>query len=133
MKSTKTVLIYGFMIWVIPFLVAMFTFSFRESNRGLFESIMSVALVSCIVGFAVKYLKTVEAEFLREGIFIGIIWLAASLALDFPMFSWGPMNMSASGYLSDIGLTYLIIPIITIGFGYILEEKNKTAYKLNKS
>jgi len=132
MKSIKTVLIYGFMIWVIPFLVAMFIFSFRESNRALFESIMPVVLVSTVVGFAVKYFRSIEAEFLREGIFIGAIWLFVSLALDFPMFSAGPMKMDASGYLSDIGLTYLIIPIIVIGLGYLLEEKNKTAYKINR-
>lgn len=133
MKSIKTVLIYGFMIWVIPFLAAMFAFSFRESNRALFESIMAVVLAACVVGAGIKYFRAVQAEFFREGIFVGIIWLAVSLVLDFPMFSWGPMKMSAVGYISDIGLSYLIIPMIIIGVGYILEEKNKTAYKINRN
>ncbi len=133
MKSIKTVLIYGFMIWVIPFLVAMFTFSIHESSRPLFESIMAVVLAACAVVFAVKHFRAVETDFLREGIIVGLLWSAISLILDFPMFSWGPMKMSAWGYISDIGLTYLIISIIVIGFGYILEEKNKTAYKMNKN
>jgi len=132
MKSVKTVLIYGFMIWVIPFLVAMFTYSFRESNRPLFESIMTVVLISCVVGAGIKYFRDVKAEFLQEGIFMGIIWLAVSLVLDFPMFSFGPMKMNTFDYISDIGLMYLIIPIIVIGLGYLLEEKNKTAYKINR-
>lgn len=120
------------MIWVIPFLVAMFTFSFRESNRALFESIMPVTLAACIVGFAVKHFRAIEKDFLREGIIVGALWLVISLLLDFPMFSWGPMKMSAFDYIADIGITYLIIPVIVIGFGYILEEKNKTAYKINR-
>jgi hypothetical protein len=34
-----------------------------------------------------------------------------------------PMQMSMGDYMMDIGLTYLIIPIITIGFGLILEKR----------
>ncbi len=125
MKSFKNALTYGFLIWVIPFLLAMFIFSVRESNRPLFESVMAVVLASSVIGFAVKYFRETEGNFLREGIYLGLIWLAASLVLDFPMFSAGPMKMSVYSYLTDIGLTYLMIPIITVGFGYVLEKKNK--------
>ena len=42
-----------------------------------------------------------------------------------PLFSYGPMAMNWSKYLQDIGLTYFIIPVITIGFGWLLETKLK--------
>lgn len=132
MKSVKTALTYGFLVWVIPFLLAMFIFSIHESNRPLFESIMSVILASSVIFFAVKYFQKVEEKFFREGIFLGSVWLIVSLALDFPMFSVGPMKMAASGYISDIGLTYLMIPIIVIGLGYALEERNKAVDKVVK-
>jgi hypothetical protein len=41
----------------------------------------------------------------------------------------GPMKMSFADYMKDIGLTYLIIPIVSIGFGYLLEFKNKRERK----
>jgi hypothetical protein len=130
MKSLKTALSYGFLIWVIPFLAAMFIFTLRETNRPLFESIMPVILAVSAVFFAVKYFQKIEENFLREGIIIGAFWMLASFALDFPMFSAGPMKMSAYEYISDIGLTYLMIPIITIGFGYVLEKKSKAAGRI---
>jgi len=38
------------------------------------------------------------------------------------MFMWGPMKMSFINYMMDIGFTYLIYPIVTIGFGSVLEK-----------
>jgi hypothetical protein len=34
----------------------------------------------------------------------------------------GPMKMPFIDYMADIGLTYSLIPIITVGFGYLLEK-----------
>jgi hypothetical protein len=39
------------------------------------------------------------------------------------MFMWGPMKMSFSNYLQDIGLTYLIILSIPIFTGFLLHKK----------
>ena len=44
-----------------------------------------------------------------------------SIALDLPLFTEGPMKMSFEKYMKDIWLTYLIIPTVTLGFGYLLE------------
>jgi hypothetical protein len=33
-----------------------------------------------------------------------------------------PMQMSFTNYMMDIGLTYLIIPIVTIGMGYMADK-----------
>ena len=61
--------------------------------------------------------------FLREGIIIGILWYVIPAVIDLVMFGFGPeqMRMSFVDYMKDIGITYLMIPVITIGFGYILQ------------
>jgi hypothetical protein len=35
----------------------------------------------------------------------------------------GPMQTTFAGYMSDIGITYLIMPVFTSGIGLILEKK----------
>lgn len=123
MKSIKLALIYGLLVWVIPFVVAFLVFPLRTSERPLFESIMPVAVTLAAVLFAVLYFKKVEAAFLKEGVLLGIVFFLVSVAIDLVMFSKGPMAMPFSDYVKDIGITYLLIPIITIGFGYILGKK----------
>ncbi len=34
------------------------------------------------------------------------------------------MQMSLGDYMMDIGITYLIIPVVTIGMGFLLERKS---------
>lgn len=123
MKSVKLALLYGFLVWAVPFAMAFLAFPLRESNRPLFESIMPVVVVISVTYFTVCYLKKVSENYLSEGVKLGIIWIAISIIIDLLMFSKGPMKMSFSYYLADIGLTYLIIPTITIGAGYLLEKK----------
>lgn len=120
MKSLKKTLLYGFLIWLIPFIVAFLIFPIRESNRPLFESIMPIAVTACAVVFSILYFKKLETEFLKEGILIGAVWFLISLIIDLMMFlPESPMHMDFIPYMMDIGLTYMIIPIITIGFGYL--------------
>lgn len=123
MKSFKLALLYGFLVWLIPFVVAVLLFPIRTSDRPFFESIMPVVITICVVIFSSLYFKKVEQNFIREGIQTGIIYLGVSLVIDLLMFSWGPMAMPLVDYVKDIGFTYLLVPAITIGFGYILEKK----------
>ena len=108
---------YGILIWVAVFIVAMAVFSFRESNRPLFESIMSVAVTAATVFFAQLYFTRVEKDFLKEGVMLGSVWLAINLLIDLPMMFGGPLEMTLAEYFADIGLTYLIIPVITLSTG----------------
>lgn len=121
MKSFGRALLFGFLVWLIPFIVAFAIFPIRQSARPLFESIMPVALTLVVVAFGITYLKPVGREFVREGIVLGFLWMAVSLLIDAPlMLLGGPMKMSVDEYAADIGLTYLIMPIITIGLGLAL-------------
>jgi hypothetical protein len=54
---------------------------------------------------------------LKTGIALGGAWLLMCLVLDLLLFSWGPMQMSITDYLTSIGPAYLTIPIIAAGFG----------------
>jgi hypothetical protein len=122
MKSYKLALLYGVLIWLIPFVVAFLIYPIRTSNRALFESIMPVVVTMCTVFFSIFYFIKVKIDFLKEGILLGVVWIIISLVIDLAMFMpESPMKMSFVDYMMDIGLTYLIIPVICIGFGYLLQ------------
>ncbi|MEE9555368.1 MAG: hypothetical protein V3W18_13860 [candidate division Zixibacteria bacterium] len=123
MKSIKWTIIFGFLLWLIPFIVAFAIYPIRETNYPFFETIMPVTLTLCVVIFAVLYMKDLESGYIAEGVKIGIVWFLMSVVIDLFMFTWGPMKMSFGNYMMDIGLTYLIFPVVTIGFGLSLQKK----------
>ena len=125
MNKYLKIFLFGFLIWLIPFVVSIIIFPIHQSNRPLFESIMPVTVTLCVVVFAILYFKTVNAGFVREGVVIGVAWLIINLAIDLPLFLLeSPMKMSLPDYIADIGLTYLIMPTITVGMGWVLKHRN---------
>lgn len=125
-RNWKTIMLFGFLIWLIPFVVSFFIFPLRSSSRPLFESIMPVVLTSAVVFFTVRYLSKINREFVKEGIFIGIVWLVISLVIDLILFMpESPMQMTLSDYIMDIGITYLIILIIPLGSAYLMKKNSE--------
>jgi hypothetical protein len=122
-RSLRVALVYGFLLWLIPFAAAMTLFSIRNSDRIFFETIMPVVITITVVVLSYLYFKNTSGAYLKEGIVIGILWLAMSIIFDLAMFTWGPMAMSLIDYLKDIGITYLVYPTVTIGIGYLMETK----------
>ncbi len=115
---------FGFLIWLIPFLVSFVIFPLRNANRPLFESVMPVVLVFAVMIISVLYFKKIEKESLKEGVIAGVLWFVLSLVIDLMLFlPASPMQMSFSDYMMDIGLTYLIILIIPIGIGALISKK----------
>jgi fumarate reductase subunit C len=125
MRSPKIAILSGFLLWLAPFIVSLVISPVRSSDRAFFETIMPVVITLAIIAFSYLYFKDVKVGYLKEGMAIGAIWLLISLAFDLLMFSWGPMAMGFTDYMKDIGLTYLIYPIVTTGIGYLLEKKCK--------
>lgn len=123
MRSLKLALALGFLLWLVPFAVSIGLSSVRASDRTLFETLMPIVITLAVVVSTYAYFRGVRAEFLKEGAAIGAAWLAMSLLLDAPMFAWGPMAMGVADYIKDIGLTYLVYPIVTVGTGYLLEKR----------
>jgi len=126
MKSLKYLISYGVLVWLLPFVFSVLIFFLHASQRVLFESLMTIALVFTIVLFTNLYFKNKERN-LRVGIMLGIVWVLMSLSFDFLFYIVGPAKMSVTDYIKDIGITYLTIPIITIGFTYLpkIEPKDK--------
>jgi hypothetical protein len=128
MTSLRRALILGVLVWFVPFLVAFLIFPLRESSRPLFESIMPVALAAIVAVLAGWYFGRDTQASLREGLLLGVLWLGISVVIDAPlMLLGGPMQMTIGEYLGDIGVTYLMIPVITSGMAAALARASKVA------
>lgn len=109
---------YGVLVWLVPFVVAFLVFFLHESQRPLFESIMAVTVAASAVIFGLAYVKRLDRRCVREGFTVGVLWFLICIAIDAPlMLLGGPMKMTIAEYMGDIGLTYLVIPIVTLGLG----------------
>ncbi|MBI5679899.1 MAG: hypothetical protein HZC47_03260 [Methanobacterium sp.] len=125
MNRYLKIVIFGFLVWLIPFLVSFVVFPLKATMRPLFESIMPLVLTIVVVTLSYYYLKGMETSFVKEGMIIGLVWFVINIAIDLFMFMpASPMHMSFADYMMDIGLKYVMIPVITIGFGYIAQSKS---------
>jgi hypothetical protein len=123
MKRYLKIGLFGLISWAVPFIVSLLIYPLRESQRPLFEAIMPVVVVICAVLLSIFYFSNLESGFLRDGVLLGVAWLIINLALDRLLFSQGPMKIALADYMKDIGITYLIIPTVTSGFGYIVHRR----------
>lgn len=120
-RSLKLALCLGFLLWLIPFIISAIVFPLKSYDVQLFDSAMTLVTVLFVILLALFYfLKTGSG--LAEGIMIGVIWLAISIIIDLFMFSRGPMAMPLDKYLMDIGLAYLVYPMVTTGMGYLADK-----------
>jgi hypothetical protein len=124
MNKYLKIVIFGFLVWLVPFIVSFFIYPLKTAGNPLFESIMPLVLTLMAVLMAYFYLKNIKTGFIKEGVIIGVVWFVINIAIDLVMFiPPSPMQMTLVNYMMDIGITYLIIPIITIGMGYMAEYK----------
>jgi hypothetical protein len=107
MKSLKQAFLYGFISWVIPFVVAMFIFSFRAYERPLFESVMAVTVAFAVMLPAYVYFHDCSHDLIREGVALGLMWFAINIVIDLALFMQGPMKMEFIDYLKDIGVSII--------------------------
>ncbi|MBI2589880.1 hypothetical protein HYW32_02560 [Candidatus Berkelbacteria bacterium] len=120
----KRAILWGAGIWAFVFVVAIAIFSLRENERPLFESIMPVALALATAFAAKMYFRGVKEHYKQVGLQLGLTWLVVNLVIDLFLFMpSSPMQMTLVDYLKDIGVTYLIIPIVTASMGKALAEK----------
>jgi len=122
-KSLKRILLFGFLAWLIPFIVGVAAYPIKEWKAAFFETIMAVVLVLTGVVLAHQYFKKTERLSLKDGIVTGIIWLGMAIIIDLFFFSWGPMRMTVLDYLFDIGLEYLIYPTTTGGLALMAKKQ----------
>jgi len=123
MKKYIKIGLFGFLIWLIPFVISFIIFPLRETNRPLFESIMPVVLTAVVIVFSLLLITKKENKPIKEGILVGVSWFVLSLFIDLLLFlPESPMQMTLGDYMMDIGLTYVLIIIIPIGIGYSLSK-----------
>jgi uncharacterized membrane protein YpjA len=115
---------YGFIVWVIPYLSAIPLMGLMESDPIFFKTLMIV--IGGLVGAvgAVFYFNKVEKDYLKEGIWLGLVWLVLNWLLD--LIALLPLSkMPYAQYFKEIGLRYLVMPAMTVPIGYILSKKVK--------
>ncbi len=115
MRHGGKALLLGLVVWLVPFSVSVVVSPLHAPRRALFESIMAVSVCATAVLCGLHYLKRIDRVSVRDGVIVGLLWLAMSVLIDLPLFSWGPMKRTLGEYFADIGLTYLAIPVITAG------------------
>jgi len=126
MTHWKSAIGLGILVWLTPFIIAFLIFPIRESSRPLFESIMAVAVTGSAVIFGLQYLKKGYHHSVDEAILLGFLWMIISIAIDAPLMLFGgPMKMSFSLYMDDIGVTYLCFPLVTWGIGMAMSWSPK--------
>jgi len=119
--------LYGLLTWLIPFLASFLFFSRTGGlliDIFLFKSIMIVVGSLVGVGLLVYYFREISANYLKEGILVGAVWFVMNAVLDIVFLL--PMSGDSVGtWFASIGMRYLVLPIISIGMGYLIQSNKK--------
>lgn len=116
--------LYSFLVWLIPFVISFLIYPLKIQNNPLFETIMSIVLVITGSIFLLLYIKD-NLDIKKLELFeLGFLFFIISIILDSFLFLEGPMKMSFYNYMLDIGLTYLIYPILAIFYTNLIKIKN---------
>ncbi len=122
MKNLLKIAFLGFLLWLICMIVAVIVWPLHSSQFMLFKSIMVIS--GTIVGMLLLayYFKGVSANYVREGVVVGVIWFVVNIALDLIVLV-GMLKTPIIEYLISPGVGYLCMPAMSIGVGYILSKK----------
>lgn len=120
------VLRYGFVVWLVPFLVAFAGFPLKERWRSLFVSIMPVTVSVVVVFSTLQCLRPTAGMSWQKGLRLGCIWWAISVLIDLPLMLSPPINYTLVEYAADIGLTYVLIPVITVGMALASQQQTSS-------
>ena len=124
MNKCIKISLYGFLTWLIPFVIS-FLFYSKDGQPVidvfLFKSIMIVVGSGTGATLLVLYFKKIKEHYLKEGIIVGLLWFAINIILDLVVLV--PMSDIEIGtYFAQIGLRYLVIPIMSVAIGYLLSR-----------
>ena len=128
MKTLKTDLLYGFLLWILPFIISVLTFPLKAGEPALYHSILGIISIFFAVVLTVIYFRKIDTN-LRNGILLGLFFLIESLIFDFIMFIWGPINMAWDIYIKQIGIGYFVYLFIAVGFTFLPKFHNQTESK----
>jgi len=117
-SAWKRVVIYGLLTWLVPFVISFFFFG-RDGKVlvpiGLMKSIMVVVGAGTGACFLVLLFRNFTPN-KQQALAIGALWLLLNLGLDLLVLV-PSSKMRLRDYFSEIGLRYLLIPILCIAIG----------------
>jgi len=116
MLHWKRLLILGFLSWLIPFAMGFAAFPLKRVNQPLFDTVLALVVLATAGALFVAYFRGRPVR-TREALLAGLVFLACNLVLDYPMFAFGPMQMTMARYYSEIGAGYLAYPIFAVFAG----------------
>ncbi len=125
-------LLLGFLSWLIPFVVSLLFYKPGGELIVPYATFKSVILIvgtisGCYLLF--WYFKFVDRNFIKNGIIVGLSWLALNIVFDI-LVLMPIMKSTFSSYFMSIGIGYVAIPVISITIGYMLNNKVKAAPNL---
>lgn len=115
---------YGFLSWIVPFVASLFFYTSDGElaiDIFLFKSIMIVVGSITAAFLLISYFKGIGTDYLKEGVTLGLTWLFINLLLDMIVLV-AMFGMPAGNYFTQIGLRYLVIPVMTITVGAALQN-----------
>ncbi|MEN6292663.1 MAG: hypothetical protein ABFD07_11690, partial [Methanobacterium sp.] len=62
MNKNLKIVLFGFLIWLIPFAASFFIYPLKTPMYSLFESIMSVLIAVAAVIFSYLYFKNIKTN-----------------------------------------------------------------------
>jgi hypothetical protein len=114
---------YGLLLWLVPFGASFLFFDATGAPRipfELFKTIMVLMLGGLATLLLVLCFKG-QRPSLGEALGVGFLWFALNIGLDLLFFL--PMaGMPFVPYVSDIGLRYLLYPIIAAGMAAMISR-----------
>lgn len=123
---------FGFILWLVPFLIS-FLFYTPEgkivTSVEFFNSVMSVTVALVTVVLLLNYMKSFTVNYSKEAIKAGAAWLIVCVLMDLVLLV--PLaKMNLVTYTINVGLGYLVIPIIAVFAGNLLEQKTEHNKKI---
>lgn len=126
MTSLWKVIRFGLLVWLIPFLTGFAVYPLKTAWRSLFESILPVAVCGATCYFGHRFFRGAPGAGPKQGFLVGLLWMALCIAIDLPLMLNPPIRMEWVEYWADIGLTYVMIPLITLSMGSLNQRRKET-------
>lgn len=121
---SRSTILLGLASWAIPFAVSIAFFDRAgqlQIPQPLFKSLMVVIGGGFGAALLVQAFKSIRPS-AATGLALGALWLAINLVLDLAVLV--PMSgMTVAGYLQDIGLRYLLLPIVATAMGAVAARR----------
>jgi hypothetical protein len=118
------IILLGIVLWLVPFALSVALFGIHDTDRALFESLVTLTGITLAVFAAYLALRHEPRASMAQGALVGLAWAGISIAIDLPIFLFG-FHFQIADYIKDVALTYIAFPIIGAGIGRALSTGQK--------